>query len=99
AEAYEDQPPQQQQQAPYDQYYPQGPGGLAGYAHAIEAPAFYQPVSPEQFQQYMQTQYQHQAVAQSYQTQPPPPQQQQPSSGSRAGSAGYAGQEPASRQS
>ncbi|KAF9986207.1 hypothetical protein BGZ75_002087 [Mortierella antarctica] len=100
AEAYDDQQPQQQQ-PPYDQYYPQGAGGLAGYAHAIEAPAFYQPVSPEQFQQYIQTQYQHQAVAQSYQALPPQQQQQQQqaSSGSRAGSAGYAGQEPASRQS
>ncbi|KAG0206727.1 hypothetical protein BGX28_001872 [Mortierella sp. GBA30] len=104
AEAYDEQQPQQQ---PYDQYYPQGAGGLAGYAHAIEAPAFYQPVSPEQFQQYMQTQYQQQAaVAQSYQTQQQQQQQQQTqqqaqqsTSGSRSGSAGYSGQDSASRQS
>ncbi|KAF9931195.1 hypothetical protein FBU30_010638 [Linnemannia zychae] len=60
AEAYED----QQQQA-YAQYYQQSAGGLPGYSHAID-PQFYQAVSHDQFQQYMQ--YQQQAAA--YQTPP-----------------------------
>ncbi|KAG0300155.1 hypothetical protein BGZ98_009412 [Dissophora globulifera] len=93
AEAYDD---QQQQYSPY---YPQGAGGLAGYAHAIEATPFYQSMSPEQFQQYMQYQQQQQtAAAQTYQAQ----QHEQHSSAtvsSRGGSStGYATQEPASRQ-
>ncbi|KAF9962788.1 hypothetical protein BGZ65_007940 [Modicella reniformis] len=90
SEAYEDQPRQ------YSQYYPQGPGGLAGYAHAIEGSSFYQSMSPEQFQQYVQ--YQQQAAAQSYHTQQQQePQQHQPSS-SRGGSGGHAGHESGSRQ-
>ncbi|KAF8947013.1 hypothetical protein BGZ47_010543 [Haplosporangium gracile] len=50
AEVYED-----QQQQPYAQYYQQPAGGLPGYAHAID-PQFYQAVSHDQFQQYMQYQ-------------------------------------------
>ncbi|KAG0292338.1 hypothetical protein BGZ96_004298 [Linnemannia gamsii] len=50
AEAYED-----QQQQPYAQYYQQPAGGLPGYTHAID-PQFYQAVSHDQFQQYMQYQ-------------------------------------------
>lgn len=50
AEAYDD----QQQQA-YAQYYQQPAGGLPGYPHAID-PQFYQAVSHDQFQQYMQYQ-------------------------------------------
>ncbi|KAF9309229.1 hypothetical protein BG003_010014 [Podila horticola] len=75
-EAYEEQ---------YGQYYPQGAGGLAGYAHTID-PQFYPSVSHEQLQQYMQYQ-----AAQSYQA------QQQQQHGSRSGSAGYTAQEPVSR--
>ncbi|KAG0374514.1 hypothetical protein BGX24_010304 [Mortierella sp. AD032] len=59
-EAYDD----QQQQA-YAQYYQQPAGGLPGYPHAID-PQFYQAVSHDQFQQYMQ--YQQQAAV--YQTPP-----------------------------
>ncbi|KAF9172507.1 hypothetical protein BGX20_005496 [Mortierella sp. AD010] len=84
AEVFED----QQQQ--YGQYYSQG--NLAGYAHAIEAPSLYQPMSSEQFEQYVQ--YQQQAAAQSYQ----PQHQQHQAPSSRGGSAGYARQEPISRQ-
>ncbi|KAF9136007.1 hypothetical protein BGW39_009059 [Mortierella sp. 14UC] len=62
AEAYDD---QQQQQQTYAQYYQQPAGGLPGYPHAID-PQFYQAVSHDQFQQYMQ--YQQQAAA--YQTPP-----------------------------
>ncbi|KAF9975095.1 hypothetical protein BGZ73_001356 [Actinomortierella ambigua] len=68
----------------YAHYYPQSAGGLAGYPH------FYQPVSQEQFQQYIQ--YQQAAAAQSYQAHPSA---HQPGS-SRGGSAGY--QEAGSRQ-
>ncbi|KAF9545578.1 hypothetical protein EC957_010663 [Mortierella hygrophila] len=50
AEAYDD-----QQQQPYAQYYQQPAGGLPGYPHAID-PQFYQAVSHDQFQQYMQYQ-------------------------------------------
>ncbi|KAF9181194.1 hypothetical protein BGZ51_005586, partial [Haplosporangium sp. Z 767] len=97
AEAYDE---QQQQQ--YAQYYPQGPGGLAGYSHAID-PQFYQAVSHDQFQQYIQYQ-------QAYQAQQPPATQAPTgtasspaapgggASGSRSGSVGYAA-ESASRQS
>ncbi|KAF9359370.1 hypothetical protein BGX26_012488 [Mortierella sp. AD094] len=85
AEVYED----QQQQ--YGQYYSQS--NLAGYAHAIEAPSLYQPMSSEQFEQYVQYQQQT-AAAQSYQ----PQHQQHQAPSSRGGSAGYARQEPASRQ-
>lgn len=74
----------------YGQYYPQGAGGLAGYAHAID-PQFYPSVSHEQLQQYMQYQ-----AAQSYQAQQQQQQQQQ-QHGSRSGSAGYTAQEPVSR--
>ncbi|KAF8937699.1 nuclear transcription factor Y subunit C-9-like protein [Dissophora ornata] len=87
-----------EQQQQYAQYYPQGPGGLAGYSHAID-PQFYQAVSHDQFQQYMQYQ---QAYAQQQQ------QQQQPSAqgaaatsqhhhSSRSGSTGYS--DATSRQS
>ncbi|KAF9912066.1 hypothetical protein EC991_001012 [Linnemannia zychae] len=97
AEAYDDQ--QQQQQQAYAQYYQQPAGGLPGYPHAID-PQFYQAVSHDQFQQYMQ--YQQQAAA--YQTPPtstggaaaaasatgaensPPPHQSSASSGGAAGS-------------
>ncbi|KAG0002423.1 hypothetical protein BGZ79_003012 [Entomortierella chlamydospora] len=85
AEVFED----QQQQ--YGQYYSQG--NLAGYAHAIEAPSLYQPMSSEQFEQYVQYQQQA-AAAQSYQ----PQHQQHQAPSSRGGSAGYARQEPVSRQ-
>ncbi|KAG0259439.1 hypothetical protein DFQ27_004059 [Actinomortierella ambigua] len=68
----------------YTHYYSQGAGGLTGYPH------FYQPVSQEQFQQYIQ--YQQAAAAQSYQAHPSA---HQPGS-SRGGSAGY--QEAGSRQ-
>ncbi|KAF9996446.1 hypothetical protein BGZ80_002077 [Entomortierella chlamydospora] len=78
----------EQQQQQYAQYYPQGPGGLAGYSHAID-PQFYQAVSHDQFQQYMQYQ---QAYAQQAPTSAPA------SSHSRNASAGYA-QEATSRQS
>ncbi|KAF9105619.1 hypothetical protein BGX29_011824 [Mortierella sp. GBA35] len=97
AEAYDD---QQQQQA-YEEYYPQGAGGLTAYAHAIEAPSFYQSMSPEQFQQYMQYQQQ----AQSYQQQPSSSstQQQQQQSQSQQQSSLHSvssrGPEPTSRQS
>lgn len=50
AEAYDD-----QQQQTYAQYYQQPAGGLPGYPHAID-PQFYQAVSHDQFQQYMQYQ-------------------------------------------
>ncbi|KAF9351260.1 hypothetical protein BGX26_010702 [Mortierella sp. AD094] len=80
----------EQQQQQYAQYYPQGPGGLAGYSHAID-PQFYQAVSHDQFQQYMQYQ---QAYAQQAPTSAPPA----ASSHSRNASAGYA-QEATSRQS
>ncbi|KAF9083988.1 hypothetical protein BGX29_002804 [Mortierella sp. GBA35] len=56
SEAYED-------QQSYAQYYQQSAGGLPGYPHAID-PQFYQAVSHDQFQQYMQ--YQQQAA--TYQT-------------------------------
>ncbi|KAF9170079.1 hypothetical protein BGX21_011536 [Mortierella sp. AD011] len=78
----------EQQQQQYAQYYPQGPGGLAGYSHAID-PQFYQAVSHDQFQQYMQYQ---QAYAQQAPTSASAP------SHSRNASAGYA-QEATSRQS
>ncbi|KAF8972880.1 hypothetical protein BGZ46_009978 [Entomortierella lignicola] len=80
----------EQQQQQYAQYYPQGPGGLAGYSHAID-PQFYQAVSHDQFQQYMQYQ---QAYVQQAPTSAPP----SGSSHSRNASAGYA-QEATSRQS
>ncbi|KAG0272896.1 hypothetical protein BGZ95_011301 [Linnemannia exigua] len=60
AEAYDD-----QQQQTYAQYYQQPAGGLPGYPHPID-PQFYQAVSHDQFQQYMQ--YQQQATV--YQTPP-----------------------------
>ncbi|KAF9081070.1 hypothetical protein BGX27_005112 [Mortierella sp. AM989] len=85
-EVYDEQQPQQ-----YAQYYPQGPGGLAGYSHAID-PQFYQAVSHDQFQQYMQYQ---QAYAQQAPTSAAPP---TGSSHSRNASAGYS-QEAPSRQS
>ncbi|KAF9909451.1 hypothetical protein EC991_008590 [Linnemannia zychae] len=90
AEVYDE----QQQQQTYEEYYPQGAGGLAAYAHTIEAPPFYQSMSPEQFQQYMQYQQQ-----QAYQ----PSQQQAPSTGAQStqhsGSSSSRGHEPTSRQS
>ncbi|KAF9410738.1 hypothetical protein BGZ76_005445 [Entomortierella beljakovae] len=86
AEVYDEQ--QQQQQQQYAPYYPQGPGGLAGYSHAID-PQFYQAVSHDQFQQYMQYQ-------QAYAQQAPPPAPQS-ASHSRNTSAGYV-QEAVSRQ-
>ncbi|KAF9921946.1 hypothetical protein FBU30_007991 [Linnemannia zychae] len=91
AEAYDE---QQQQQA-YEEYYPQGPGGLAAYAHAIEAPSFYQSMSPEQFQQYVQ--YQQQQV-QSYQPSQQQAQTQQVSSAAQQHPSSR-GHEPAPRQS
>lgn len=93
-EAYEE----HQQQ--YAQYYPQAPGGLAGYSHAAIDPQFYQAVSHDQFQHYLQYQ---QAYAQQQQQQQ---HHQQPSSQaavaaghhSRSGSAaGYAQEATASR--
>ncbi|KAF9576192.1 hypothetical protein EC968_010315 [Mortierella alpina] len=110
ADVYEDQDPHQQQhphqqqpssesqqQQQYAQYYPQGAGGLAGYSHAID-PQFYQAVSHDQFQHYLQYQ-------QAYQAQQPPAtsqhhQQQHPShstAGSRNGSVSYS--DSTSRQS
>ncbi|GJJ78824.1 nuclear transcription factor Y, gamma [Entomortierella parvispora] len=86
-EAYEDQQQQQQQQQPpqqYASYYPQGPGGLTGYPHAID-PQFYQAVSHDQFQQYIQYQ---QAAA--YQAQQHQHQQQQHHAGSAGAGAGAA---------
>ncbi|KAK3821165.1 MAG: histone-fold-containing protein [Benniella sp.] len=65
AEAYEE----HQQQ--YAQYYPQAPGSLASYSHAID-PQFYQ-VSHDHFQQYMQYQqaYAQQQQQQQHHQQPP----------------------------
>ncbi|KAF9184732.1 hypothetical protein BGZ51_003159 [Haplosporangium sp. Z 767] len=91
AEAYEE----QQEQQPYGSYYAQGAGGIAGYVE----PSFYQSMTPEQFQQYIQyqqQQQQQQTAAQTYQAQQ---QQHNPSSNSRGDSAGYAEQEPSPRQS
>ncbi|KAF9276418.1 hypothetical protein BGZ68_010023 [Mortierella alpina] len=88
------QPSDHQQQQQYAPYYPQGAGGLAGYSHAID-PQFYQAVSHDQFQHYLQ--YQQQA----YQAQQPAAssQQQHPhsASGSRNGSVSYS--DSTSRQS
>ncbi|KAF8931437.1 hypothetical protein BGZ47_011842 [Haplosporangium gracile] len=93
AEAYDE----QQQQQTYEEYYPQGAGGLAAYAHAIEAPSFYQSVSPEQFQQYMQYQQQAQSYQPSQQQQQTGQTQQAQSSQQQQSSRG--GHEPTSRQS
>ncbi|KAG9322413.1 hypothetical protein KVV02_003739 [Mortierella alpina] len=103
ADVYDEQDPhhphhqqqqQQQQQQHYAQYYPQGAGGLAGYSHNAIDPQFYQAVSHDQLQHYLQYQ-------QAYQAQQPPAssqqQHQQPPSGSRNGSVSYS--DSASRQS
>ncbi|CAO3566495.1 unnamed protein product [Mortierella alpina] len=109
AEIYDDQDPHQQQQHPseqqqhhqqqYAQYYPQGAGGLAGYSHAID-PQFYQAVSHDQFQHYLQYQqqaYQAQQPAASSQQQQQQQQQPHSASGSRNGSVSYS--DSTSRQS
>ncbi|KAI1315331.1 hypothetical protein EDD11_000939 [Mortierella claussenii] len=63
------------EQRAYHQYYAHSAGGLAGYTHAMEAPAaFYQSMTP-QFQPYMQYQPPHVVSATpSYQTEQQQPQ-------------------------
>ncbi|KAG0380008.1 hypothetical protein BGX24_010607 [Mortierella sp. AD032] len=96
AEAYDE---QQQQQA-YEEYYPPpGAGGLTAYAHTIEAPPFYQSMSPEQFQQYMQYQQQAYQPSQQQQQQAPSSAQAGQSTQQHSGSSSSRGHEPTSRQS
>ncbi|KAG0354838.1 hypothetical protein BGZ54_001453, partial [Gamsiella multidivaricata] len=59
-----------EQQQQYAQYYPPAPGAIPGYSHAID-PQFYQAVSHDQFQQYMQYQQAYAQQQQQQQQQPP----------------------------